>query len=183
MLVLLKKRIIYRVIYNEDKNTEKIANKEDSETLVKQLLDLGVKPEQLAYNQVKIEIVPPSQWLGLLTALGYIMPFLILGGVFWFVFRQAQGSNNAAMSFGKSRARMFTGDQPTVTFEDVAGVEEAKEELRKWSSSCVSQRNSSRWVRAFLKVFCWLVLQAPVKPCSPRQFPAKPGSLLLNFWF
>jgi cell division protease FtsH len=51
--------------------------------------------------------------------------------VFWFVFRQAQGSNNAAMSFGKSRARMFTGDQPSVTFEDVAGVEEAKEELQE----------------------------------------------------
>jgi cell division protease FtsH len=43
--------------------------------------------------------------------------------------RQAQGSNNQALSFGKSRARMFTGDQPTVTFEDVAGVKEAKEEL------------------------------------------------------
>ena len=51
--------------------------------------------------------------------------------VFWFVFRQAQGSNNAAMSFGKSRARMFTGDQPSVTFQDVAGVEEAKEELKE----------------------------------------------------
>ena len=55
---------------------------------------------------------------------------MLLGGVFWFVFRQAQGSNNAAMSFGKSKARM-SGDQPTVTFEDVAGVEEAKEELEE----------------------------------------------------
>jgi cell division protease FtsH len=45
--------------------------------------------------------------------------------------RQAQGSNNQALSFGKSRARMFSGDQPTVTFEDVAGVEEAKEELQE----------------------------------------------------
>jgi cell division protease FtsH len=63
--------------------------------------------------------------------LGYVLPFLILGGVFWFVFRQAQGSNNAAMSFGKSRARMFTGDQPTVTFEDVAGVDESKVELQE----------------------------------------------------
>jgi cell division protease FtsH len=62
---------------------------------------------------------------------GYILPFILLVGVFWFIFRQAQGSNNAAMSFGKSRARMFTGDQPTVTFGDVAGVEEAKEELKE----------------------------------------------------
>jgi cell division protease FtsH len=43
--------------------------------------------------------------------------------------RQAQGTNNQALSFGKSRARMFTGEKPTVTFDDVAGVEEAKQEL------------------------------------------------------
>jgi cell division protease FtsH len=45
--------------------------------------------------------------------------------------RQAQGTNNQALSFGKSRARMFTGDQPSVTFDDVAGVDEAKEELKE----------------------------------------------------
>jgi cell division protease FtsH len=56
---------------------------------------------------------------------------LLILGAFFFIFRQAQGSNNAAMSFGKSRARMFTGDHPTVTFADVAGVEEAKEELQE----------------------------------------------------
>ena len=67
----------------------------------------------------------------LLTLLGYIIPFIILGAVFFFIFRQAQGSNNAAMSFGKSRARMFTGDHPTVTFDDVAGEDEAKEELKE----------------------------------------------------
>ena len=69
--------------------------------------------------------------MGIATAFGYILPFIILAGVFWFVFRQAQGSNNQALSFGKSRARMFSGDQPTVTFDDVAGVEEAKEELKE----------------------------------------------------
>jgi cell division protease FtsH len=111
--------------------TERISHKESSATLVEQLVSLGVTTEQLHPDNVKIEIRPPSAWLGIATALGYILPFLILAGVFWFVFRQAQGSNNAAMSFGKSRARMFTGDQPTVTFEDVAGVEEAKEELRE----------------------------------------------------
>jgi cell division protease FtsH len=52
-----------------------------------------------------------------------------MAGVLWFIFRQAQGSNNAAMSFGKSRARMFSGEHPTVTFQDVAGVEESKQEL------------------------------------------------------
>ena len=118
-----------RIIY--DNGTESSSQKEIGATLVDQLLALGVTSDQLNSENITIEVKPPSAWLGIATALGYILPFIILAGVFWFVFRQAQGSNNAAMSFGKSRARMFTGDQPTVTFEDVAGVEEAKEELQE----------------------------------------------------
>ncbi len=111
--------------------SEALSTKEPSATLIEQLLNLGVTPEQLHPDRIKIIIKPPSAWVGVLTALGYILPFLILIGAFFFIFRQAQGSNNAAMSFGKSRARMFTGDHPTVTFADVAGVEEAKEELKE----------------------------------------------------
>ncbi|MRS03317.1 AAA family ATPase [bacterium] len=111
--------------------TESIATKESSATLVEQLLALGVTEDQLDPAKLKILIKPPSAWLGVFTALGYILPFILLIGAFFFIFRQAQGSNNAAMSFGKSRARMFTGDHPTVTFADVAGVEEAKEELKE----------------------------------------------------
>jgi cell division protease FtsH len=110
---------------------QRTAHIESTATLVDQLKALGVTTDQLSSDKIKIEITPPSAWLGIVTALGYILPFVILAGVFWFVFRQAQGSNNAALSFGKSRARMFTGDQPTVTFLDVAGVEEAKEELKE----------------------------------------------------
>jgi cell division protease FtsH len=58
-----------------------------------------------------------------------IIPILIFGLLIFFMMRQAQGSNNQALSFGKSRARMFAGNRPTVTFADVAGVEEAKQEL------------------------------------------------------
>jgi cell division protease FtsH len=111
--------------------TEKLARIETVATLVQQLEDLGVTPAMLSVANMSIEIIPPSPWLGIISTLGYIVPFLLIGGVFWFVMRQAQGSNNAAMSFGKSRARMFTGDQPSVTFNDVAGVEEAKEELQE----------------------------------------------------
>ena len=118
-----------RVVYSD--GTERTSHMETDATLIEQLKELGVATEQLSPERVQIDIKPPSAWLGVATALGYILPFIILAGVFWFVFRQAQGSNNAAMSFGKSRARMFTGDQPTVTFEDVAGVEEAKEELQE----------------------------------------------------
>ena len=134
----IKSRDIKRVIEDDNRlriiyadGTERTSHKEASATLVEQLKELGVTAEDLGTANVKIEIKPPSAWLGIATALGYFVPFILLAGVFWFVFRQAQGSNNAALSFGKSRARMFTGDQPTVTFEDVAGVEEAKEELKE----------------------------------------------------
>jgi cell division protease FtsH len=117
------------VVY-KDTGEERVSHKESIATLTEQLAILGVSAEDLSpANGIIVEIKPPSAWLGVLTALGYIAPFIILAVVFWFVFRQAQGSNNAAMSFGKSRARMFTGDHPTVTFSDVAGAEEAKEDL------------------------------------------------------
>jgi len=97
--------------------------------LLETLQGLGVTQEQLA--SLTIEVVPPPDWLNIVTALGTILPTLIIVGMIYFMLRQAQGTNNQALSFGKSRARMFTGDQPTVTFNDVAGVEEAKEELQE----------------------------------------------------
>jgi cell division protease FtsH len=117
-----------RVIY--DDGTEKSSHKEQSATLVEQLKELGVSTEDLDPDKVIIEIKPPGAWVGIITVFSYIAPLILLVAMFWFIFRQAQGSNNAAMAFGKSRARM-SGDQPTVTFDDVAGVEEAKEELEE----------------------------------------------------
>jgi cell division protease FtsH len=112
-------------------NDIKTSTKDPSTPLIAQLVELGVTPEDLSSEQISVEIKLPSPLLGIFSILSYILPFVILIGLFWFIFRQAQGSNNAAMSFGKSKARMFTGDHPTVTFDDVAGVEEAKEELEE----------------------------------------------------
>lgn len=103
------------------------SRKESDVSIFKTLEDLGVTREEL--DQVEIEIIPRSAWSDWGTLAITILPLLILGGLLFFMVRQAQGSNNQALSFGKSRARMFTGDKPTVTFEDVAGAEEAKQEL------------------------------------------------------
>jgi cell division protease FtsH len=118
-----------QVIYTDGDAQGVKSYKESDSTLVSQLLALGVTPEQLSPDNVKVEVRPPSQWAGILSGALYILPVLFMAGVLWFIFRQAQGSNNAAMSFGKSRARMFSGEHPTVTFQDVAGVEESKQEL------------------------------------------------------
>jgi cell division protease FtsH len=122
------------VIYSgssKDNPIERQSRKEPQSTLVSQLVELGVTSDQLAPGKVKVEVQAPSSWMGIMTVLGYVLPFVLLAGIFWWIFRQAQGSNNAAMSFGKSRARMFSGDHPTVTFDDVAGAEESKEELKE----------------------------------------------------
>lgn len=118
-----------RVIYKNGSEDGVESYKESNSTLVEQLIALGVTPEQLAPESVMIEVKPPSQWAGIVSGALYILPVIFMAGVLWFIFRQAQGSNNAAMSFGKSRARMFSGEHPTVTFQDVAGVEESKQEL------------------------------------------------------
>ncbi|MBV6396130.1 MAG: ATP-dependent zinc metalloprotease FtsH [Anaerolineales bacterium] len=123
--------IVYKSGVEEETKLEQVSQKEPDATLVDQLISLGVSPEELSPEHVKIEQKPPSQWTGLIGALAYVLPVLVMAFVLWFIFRQAQGSNNAAMSFGKSRARMFSGDHPTVTFADVAGVDEAKEELKE----------------------------------------------------
>lgn len=77
----------------------------------------------------EVNVSPRPAWGGLLSAFTILLPTLLLIGFFFFFMRQAQGSNNQALSFGKSRARMFAGDKPTVTFADVAGQEEAKQDL------------------------------------------------------
>ncbi|HRI56363.1 MAG TPA: ATP-dependent zinc metalloprotease FtsH, partial [Anaerolineae bacterium] len=92
---------------------------------------LGIAAEQLREPNLVLVVNPPAELGNWLAFFGGVLPLLFIGGLFFFLMRQAQGSNSQAMSFGKSRARMFTGDKPTVTFEDVAGCDEAKEELRE----------------------------------------------------
>lgn len=106
-----------------------LSRKGPESTLVEQLQVLGVDAEKL--RQVDIDFEEPVDW-GTLINVGVTLISILAGVAFFYLFiRQFQGANNQALSFGKSRARMFSGDRPTVTFDDVAGVEEAKEELKE----------------------------------------------------
>ena len=67
----------------------------------------------------------------LLNLIGMLLPMIFIVGFFVFIMRQSQGGAGQAMSFGKSRARRLSDTQPRVTFADVAGVEEAKQELQE----------------------------------------------------
>jgi cell division protease FtsH len=104
-----------------------ISHKDDQASLMETLRDLGVTTEEL--RTVEMNVAPPSQWGGWITLLGTLLPLLLVGALFFFLMRQAQGSNSQAMSFGKSKAKLMTGDKPSITFDDVAGAEESKSEL------------------------------------------------------
>jgi len=102
----------------------KVAIKSDKTDVLDLLNQNGVR-----FEQVKVEVREPSQFTSWLGIIGSFLPVIVFGALLVFMMRQAQGSNNQAMSFGKSRARVFTGNKQTLTFGDVAGVEEAKQEL------------------------------------------------------
>jgi cell division protease FtsH len=73
----------------------------------------------------------PQQGSVFLSVLFQFLPILIIVGFFFFLMQQMQGGGNRVMSFGKSRARLVTKDQPKITFADVAGLDEAIEELQE----------------------------------------------------
>ncbi|RME81777.1 MAG: AAA family ATPase, partial [Caldilineae bacterium] len=108
-------------------NEVRRSRKDEAASLLETLAALGVTPEQL--RGVEITIDSSGQSNNWLTLLGSVGPLLFVGVLLFLLMRQAQGSNSQAMSFGKSKARMISGDKPTVTFDDVAGCDEAKQEL------------------------------------------------------
>ncbi|HET6622397.1 MAG TPA: ATP-dependent metallopeptidase FtsH/Yme1/Tma family protein, partial [Candidatus Saccharimonadales bacterium] len=103
------------------------------------------KPTQVSYKEdgssiyeqglsqdapVEVAVTPPSDTSNAVWNLAtIIVPVLIIGGLFYFMFRQAQGQSNQAMGFGKSKAKLYGSDKKKVVFEDVAGNNEAKEDL------------------------------------------------------
>jgi cell division protease FtsH len=89
--------------------------------LYKSLLDKGV-----AVTMKSDQASPWLTWIG-----NGLLPILVLVGFWVFFFRQMQSGGNKALSFGKSRARLLSSQQKKVTFKDVAGVDEAKEELQE----------------------------------------------------
>lgn len=117
-----------QLIVTFDDNTRATTYKAPESTAPEQMLQFGVLPQQI--EQITWENDQPSNLPAVgLSVLSALLPIVLIGGLILFMFRQAQGTNNQAMAFGKSRARMFSGDRPSITFEDVAGAEEAKEEL------------------------------------------------------
>ncbi len=104
------------------------SRKEGGASLMELLTDAGVDP----YGSNPTVVVKGSSGLGsLFGILLNFLPLIFFGAVLLFIMRQAQGNSNQTFSFGRSRARMLVGQQPSVSFADVAGADEAKEELEE----------------------------------------------------
>ncbi len=114
------------LVVTKKDDTTYTSRKETGSSIVEVLTTNGVD-----VSTIPIEIKKPSAFGNWFSLLLNFLPILIFIGLILFMMRQAQGTNSQAMSFGKSRARMFTANKPSVTFVDVAGVDEAKEELQE----------------------------------------------------
>ena len=85
----------------------------------------------VAANQMDSFDVKPSRSSVILSLLTYVLPFLLFIGFWIFLMNQVQGGGSKVMSFGKSKAKRLSVDSPKITFRDVAGVDEAVEELHE----------------------------------------------------
>ncbi len=108
-------------------NGEKIqASKEPNANVYTLFKDAGTT---LDPTKVKVDVKDQSgaaNWINITSAL---LPVLLMIAFFYFIFRQARGTQESIFSFGQSRAKLFNRDNPKVTFANVAGVDEAKQEL------------------------------------------------------
>ena len=102
--------------------------KEERSSIYDILQGAGVDP---AASNIAIYVRGSSGLGSLFGILLNFLPIIFFGAVLFFMMRQAQGNNNQTFSFGRSRARMLVGNQPTISFSDVAGVDEAKMELEE----------------------------------------------------
>ena len=85
-----------------------------------------LRAHKVAYDSKEME--GPPWWTG---ALSMLLPILLIVGLFLLMMNQTQGGGNRVMQFGRSRARMMSPEEVTTTFKDVAGADEAKEELQE----------------------------------------------------
>lgn len=110
---------------------EQVASKEPTQSLSELLANFGVTPEKMTAVNIQVkEETGAGFWVA--TILPFLIPFALIGVFIYFMMRQVQGANNKAMMFGQSQAKEFDNQKKDkVSFKDVAGVKEAKEELKE----------------------------------------------------
>jgi len=135
--VKIEAREVSSILVNGDKleitlrdETSLTSQKETELGITQTLNNYGVSPEAL--SEISLEIKDESGlafWLRIL--IPTLLPILIIGGIFWFIMKQAKTGVNQAFTFGRANMHLFTNFKEKVTFNDVAGLKEAKRELEE----------------------------------------------------
>ena len=107
------------------------SQKETNSSLIETLTSLGITPGQLQNIKISFnnESFMNSIWMVILIQL--VLPMVLIFGLFWFISRQTQKGLTQTLNFSKSNAKLFSSNKEKVTFNDVAGSKEAKEELKE----------------------------------------------------
>lgn len=127
----VKAENVEKLVISPSNNTITAYLKDGRQLLANKEPDAKLSDYGIDSSKVKVEVEKASDrgiWLTLATA---FLPVLLIIAFFWFMMRQAQSGANQALLFGRSRPRLFNPQKQRVTFEDVAGLEEAKEELKE----------------------------------------------------
>ena len=128
----LEKEKVSEITIAENKITAKIGENEYIYTYVNSIIEISYLEEeyifpQIKENKIRMETPKPSSGSTIMSLLPTLVMILALGFLFYIMMNQ--GGNGKAFSFGKSKARMYKGDGKKITFDDVAGLDEEKEEL------------------------------------------------------
>jgi cell division protease FtsH len=102
------------------------SSKETTADVYQLFQNAGVKLDKTKVN-IKDDTVL-NNWINVLSG---VLPIILMVAFFYFIFRQARGAQESIFSFGQSKAKIFNKDKPKISFKDVAGVDEAKQELRE----------------------------------------------------
>jgi len=111
-----------------------ITKKDQSTATLKSFKETGssLKDEGLNYSKVQVTVKPASSTGAVIGSLAInLIPVLLIGGLLYFMLKSAQGQGNQALSFGKSRARLYGNEKDKVSFKSVAGQAEAKQDLQE----------------------------------------------------
>jgi cell division protease FtsH len=115
-------------------NELEITPKSEDHATLKSYVDPTTGLKQQGFNTTKSSITyksTGSSSSALISIGSYVLPLVLFGGFFYFIMKGAQGQGNQAMSFGKSRARLYGNEKDKVTFKEIAGSDEAKQDLEE----------------------------------------------------
>ncbi len=123
--------------------------------------------DTLVTQGIIVNTIKPSRWAGIIS---YFLPMLLLIGFFLFFMRGMNSQNSKAFSFGKSKARLYEGNRSKITFKDVAGVDEAKEELQEIVEFLKDPKKFQRLGGRIPVVYFWWAGLVLERLCWPKRY-------------